>query len=473
METLIQPHITLMKDEEQYALVHRAALRVLAETGVRVDSPSVLKRLKHAGQVQVQDRVVKMPAEFVESAIHSAPHRIELFDRRGSPAFTMGDGSMRFGIGVTALSYLDPVTGVPEPFERRHVRDMTRLGGALPNYDVVSTVGVPRDVHPDLSDLYTALDMISHTTKPLVILVSDETRFPAVMDLFEALTGDLAAKPYVIPYFNPVSPLVYNAGTLDKMTVCLERGLPFILSSYSMAGMSSPMTPAGILALLMAELLGGLAIAQALKPGAPVSLGILPNYFDMQTMQSFYDPQSILLNLACGDMMAHYGIPHCGTSGSGTGWGTDFISADTYWMNTLTFSLMRGGLAPFVGDTLGAKAFAPNTVVYVHEVIDQARRIAAGFRLDEASSVLDEIAAAGPGGSFLSSPTTKRLYKTGYYKSPVWRRWSMEKWEGEGRPEADKLLREHTAALLKSAPAPDDCEELMRKGEERIGKLSR
>jgi trimethylamine--corrinoid protein Co-methyltransferase len=205
-----------------------------------------------------------------------------------------------------------------------------------------------------------------------------------------------------------------------------------------------------------------------MKRGTPVALGVLPNYFDMKTMQSFYDPQSILLNLACADMMAHYGLPHCGTSGSGTGWGTDFISADTYWMNALTYSLTRGGLAPFVGDTLGAKAFAPTTVVYVHEIIDQARRIAGGFQLDEASSVLGEIAAAGPGGSFLASPTTKRQYKTGYYQSPMWAHWSIEKWQAEGMPDPKKLLIERTRALLQSAPAPEDRDEFMRKGEEFI-----
>lgn len=462
------PRLTLLHDQDQIQQVHRYALRILSETGVRVDSPSIVKKLIRTGQVQVEGRTVKMSAELIESALKSAPRQIPVFNRRGQAAFTLGDGSLRFGIGVTALTYLDPLTDAPEPFARRHMRDMTRLGGALPHYDVISTVGVPRDVPPELSDLYSALDMLSHTVKPLVVLVSDESRFPAVMDLFETLTGDLSSRPFLIPYLNPISPLVYNTGTLDKMVCAIERGLPFILSSYSMAGMSSPMPPAGILSLLMAELLAGLAIAQVLKPGTPVSLGILPNYFDMKTMQSFYDPQSILLNLACADMLAHYGVPHCGTSGSGTGWGTDFISADTYWMNTLTFSLAHGGIAPFVGDTLGAKAFAPNTVVYVHEIIDQSRRIAGGFPLDEASSVLDEIAAAGPGGSFLSSPTTRRQYKTGYYQSPIWPHWSLEKWQSEAMPDAKQLLRQRTAALLESAPAPDDRDELMHKGEDFI-----
>ena len=318
--------------------------------------------------------------------------------------------------------------------------------------------------------LDASTEALSHTIKPLVVLVSDESRFPAVMDLLETLTGDLAARPFVFPYFNPISPLVYNSGTLDKMSCAIERGLPFILSSYSMAGMSSPMTPAGILAMLTAELLAGLTIAQVMKSGTPVALGVLPNYFDMKSMQSFYDPQSILLNIACAEMMAHYGIPHSGTSGSGTGWGTDFMSADTYWMNTLTFALTGGGLAPFVGDTLGAKGFAPNTIVYAHEIIDQSLRVAGGFTLEDEAGVVSEIAAAGAGGSFLASASTRRLYKTGYYQSPIWPHWSMEKWQAEGMPDAKKLLRERTLALLATAPTPEDCGELMSKGEEWISK---
>jgi trimethylamine--corrinoid protein Co-methyltransferase len=185
-------------------------------------------------------------------------------------------------------------------------------------------------------------------------------------------------------------------------------------------------------------------------------------------MLNFYDPQSILINVACAEMMAHYHLPHCGVTGSGTGWGADFISADTYWMNLLTYSLTRGGLAPFVGDTLGAKVFSPNTVVYVHEIIDQARRVAAGFQLDDASAVLDEIARVGPGGSFLATPSTRRVYKTGYYTSPVFPHWSLEQWQARGQPEAKSLLRQHTQALIESAPAPEDHAELLAKGEALI-----
>jgi trimethylamine--corrinoid protein Co-methyltransferase len=468
----VRPQLTLL-NEEQIHQVHGYALRILAETGVRVDSPSVAERLGRTGQVQVQGRSVKLSPDLVESAIRSAPSTVPMYDRRGYPAFCLGNNErLRFGIGVTALYYQEPVNENLQLFTRAHQRDLTRLGSALPLYDVISTPGIVRDVPELLSDLYGSLEHIANTTRPLVLLVSDERNFAPVLDLFEHLHGGLGEKPFVLPYFNPVSPLVMDAATLLKMEAAIQRGLPFIFSNYSMAGASTPLTPAGTLALLLAELLAGLTISQVLKPGAPVLLGMLPVYFDMKSLLNFYDPQSILLNLACAEMLAHYGLPHCGTSGSGTGWGMDLIAADTYWMNTLTFALKRGGLAPFVGDSLGSKAISPATIVHVHEVIEQALRFADGFQLDDAWAALDEIAKAGPGGSFLSAPSTRKNYKKGYYVSSVYPRWTMERWQAEGQPAARQVLRERTRALLADAPAPEDYEEMLGKGNEFIKSLA-
>jgi trimethylamine--corrinoid protein Co-methyltransferase len=80
-----------------------------------------------------------------------------------------------------------------------------------------------------------------------------------------------------------------------------------------------------------------------------VILGSLPAFFDMKGMGSFYDPQSYAVNLACVEMMAYYQLPHCGTSGSGTGWGADLIAGGHQWSNHLTSCLGKVGLVPFEG----------------------------------------------------------------------------------------------------------------------------
>ena len=465
----IRPRLSMMT-EEQIEQAHHYTLRVLSETGVRVDSPSVLALLKRKLNLKADGRTIRFPAEVVEEAIQSAPKTIDVFNRHGEKTFTLGADRLRFGVGVTALFYQEPVDDHLELFTRKNFQDLVRLGSALPLYDVISTVGIVRDVPENLGDLYGSLEHIANTTKPLVLLVSDENKFPSVLKMFESLHGDLGEKPFILPYFNPVSPLSMNAGTVDKMQVAIERGLPIIFANYSMAGASTPLTPAGTLSLLNAELLAGLVISQTIKKGAPILLGMLPVYFDMRSMLNFYDPQSVLISVACSEMMAHYGIPHCSTSGSGSGWGMDLIAGDIYWMNTLSLLLSHGSLAPFVGDSHGSKSISPMTIVHVHEVIDQALRFADGFQLDDAHAALEEISKVGPGGNFLSQPSTLKNYKNGYYVSRVYPHHTMEKWRDAGEPSATQILREKTIALLDSAPAADDHDELMSKGEEFIRK---
>jgi trimethylamine--corrinoid protein Co-methyltransferase len=472
MPESVLPKLTaLSPDQIQY--IHARSLEILKRTGVRIDSPRARRILAQAEGVQwvSEDRVLFQP-DLVEWAIQTAPAAVDLFDRRGQLSFRLGDDRTRFGIGVTNLYYQDPLNDAIEPFTRRHMALSARLGNQLPHYDVISTIGILQDYPPETADLYAVLELAANTTKPLVVLISNEGLFPQALDLLEHLHGDLATCPFVVPYFNPITPLIINEGTGDKLLEAIERGLPVIYSNYSMAGMSTPITAAGTLVLMNAELLAGLTLAQLARPGTPVILGSLPAYFDMRSMQDFYDPHSMLINLPCAEMMTHYGLPHAGTSGSGVGWGADLAAAGLLWMNHLTSLLGRSGLAPFVGGNLGSKAFSPALAVYSHEIIEQALRLSRGFSLDDESLDIEEIARRGPGGSFLEADLTMKLYRQAYHQSKIIPRIGLEKWEERGRPQVIDLLRRHTQNLLETAQPPQDHHELIAKGEAFIRKVT-
>ena len=446
--------------------VHAWSLEILATVGVRVDSPRARALLARAAGGSLEDGRVRIPAELVVWALNAAPKDVTVYGRTGEPAFKLGSGGdgPRFGIGVTNLYYQDPLTDAVVPFTREHMASCTRLGDALPSFDVVSTIGVLRDLPPAVADLYATLEMAVNTSKPLVLLVSEPSFAPS-LDLLEALCGDLASKPFVIPYVNPVSPLVINAETSDKMTEAIVRGLPVIYSNYGMSGATAPITPAGTLATLNAELLAGLVLAQLLREGTPVILGSLPAGFDMASAASYYGPETMLLNLACGEMMAHYRLPHCGTSGSGAGWGADLPAADLFWMNHLTSCLGSVGLAPFVGGNFDSLAFSPAAAVYADHVIRQARRFASGFALDDEALGLAEIAEVGPGGNYFTADLTLRHFREAAFNSPVFPRLTLEAWQAAGQPRAEDVLRRHTVALMASHAAPPDHGELLERGE--------
>ena len=182
----VRPKLHLL-NEEQIEQAHLYTLSVLSETGVRVDSPSMLSLLEHKLGLKADGRMIRFPAEVVEEAIQSAPKTIDVFNRRGEQTFTLGADRLRFGVGVTALFYQEPVDDHLDLFTRKNFQDLVRLGSACTLYDVISTVGIVRDVPENLTDLYGSLEHIANTTKPLVLLVSDENKFPAVLqDVREA-----------------------------------------------------------------------------------------------------------------------------------------------------------------------------------------------------------------------------------------------------------------------------------------------
>lgn len=463
----VTPCLTVLTPPE-IQQVHTYILNVLADVGVRVDSPTARQIFAQNPGARLDGDRVRLEAELVEWAIASAPEKIKVFDRRGEHRFTLGEDRTRFGIGVTNLYYQDPLTDDVTRFTRNHMALSVRLGDVLPQFDVVSTIGVVQDLPQDIADLYATLEMVANTTKPLVLLISDETLFEPALDMLEMLIGDLSEKPFVIPYLTPVTPLVMNTATTDKMIAAIERGLPIIFSNYGMAGMSTPISPAGTLILLTAELLAGLVFSQLIRPGTPVILGSLPSFFDMKALVDYYDPLTFLLNLACAEMMAHYHLPHAGTSGSGLGWGMDLLAGGLLWIDHLASCLGKVGLAPFVGGNLGSKAFAPALVVYSNEIIEQARRFASGFALDKESAALDDITQVGAGGHFLTTPLTLNRFRQEYYTSHIFPRLSLETWLEKGQPQAIQLLRERTMALLDGAQPPVDHDELLARGESFI-----
>ncbi len=460
----VRPRLEVLS-KDQILQIHDYSLRILSSAGVRVDSERARNLFARAGgESVVAGDLVRIPADLVAWALEKAPDAVEIYDRHANLAFRL-PGEARFGIGVTALQYQDPASDDVTLFARKHMESMARLGDALPSYDAVSTVGIVQDVPPDQSDLYATLEMVANTEKPLVILVSNEDLFPSVLALLEHLCGDLASAPFVLPYFNPISPLVIGRGTVSKMFHAVERGLPFIYSNYGMAGASTPITPASAMVLLNAELLAGLTLSQLMREGTPIILGSLPAVFDMRGMGSYYEARSYLSDLACAEMMAYYCLPHCGTSGSGMGWGADVIAAGHQWLNHLISCIGKVGLVPFVGDNLGSKAFSPAVVVYANEVIAQARLFAGGFPLDEDSVALEQVINVGPGGSFLTSDLTLKLFRSAAFQSEIFPNLTLERWQDEGAPEAGEILRQHTISLLRSLDPPEDHGDLMARGE--------
>ncbi|THB80951.1 MAG: hypothetical protein D3926_04600 [Desulfobacteraceae bacterium] len=469
--TVIRPRIQALTPE-QISKVHQDALKILMETGVTVDEPGARSLFDKAG-ASIDGERVRIPEDLLQRALDSAPSRVQIFDRTGQAAFelngTEGQQDTVFGVGVTNLNYLDPKDSRIYPFNRRHMSLTAGLAHSLEYFDFLSTPGVIQDMAPDMADRYGLLEMMANTTKPLVMLISDWDGFIPALELCEHLFPDMCDTPFFIPYVNPITPLVLNAETTMKMDAAIGRGLPVIFSNYGMSGATCPITPAGTLVLLTAELLAGLVYSQLVREGTPVILGSLPAAFDMRQAGSFYSPHTLLLNVACAEMMAHYNIPHCGTSGSSNGWGADLLSAVTLCTNHITSCLGHAGMVPFVGGCFDSLVFSPELVVYADDVIRQSRMFTAGFSLEDDMVGFEDISTIGPGGNYLMSGLTAKYFKQSLFGSTIWPYTSLDKWHETGQTSAWQVLNQKTRDLLDHLVLPEDHKEILDKGERFLG----
>lgn len=467
----VRPKLQLL-GPEQINEVHRYSIRILEDTGIQVESKRALQIFAKSDAVNIRNGVVRIKGELVDHAIRQAASNIEVFDQSGDHAFHLGkhQGSETyFGIGVTNTWFQDIATKRVERFTRKHMQYCTQLGNLLANYHMVSTLGIPSDAPVDKLDLYATLDMYANTTKPLVLLISGKGKINEVFDLLSALHGDIGARPFIIPYVNPITPLVLNEATSDKMIVTLERDLPLMYSNYSMYGGTSPVTEGGTLALLNAELLGGLVFSQLVREGSKVILGSLPAAFNMATMGSQYTTSSYLLNLACSEMMNFYEIPHCGTSGSNNGRGADLLASADLWLNHLSSCTGKIGCAPFVGGNFDSMAFSPATAVLSNHIIGEAKRFARGFILNDETVNLQDINHVGHGGDFLTSEQTLASLDIHSHTHPIWPALSLDSWKAQDMPSAEKELIDYTEELFgRARKASEERLEIIKMGEHYI-----
>lgn len=467
----IRPKIQLL-GPEQMNEVHGYSIRILEDTGIKVESKTALEIFAKSDGVKIKGDVVHIHGELINHAIKQAPSNIEVYNKSGDPAFNLGKNQgqdTHFGIGCTNTWFLNIEGSKVEKFTRKHMQHSTKLGDLLDNYAMVSTIGIPSDVPVDKLDLYSTLDMYANTNKPLVLLISGEGTINSVFDMLSTLHGDISTNPFCIPYVNPITPLVLNESTTDKMIASINYDLPIMYSNYSMYGATTPVSEGGSLALLNAELLAGLVFGQLVKEGSKMILGSLPASFNMQSMGSDYTPTSYLLNLASAEMMNFYEIPHCGTSGSTSGRGADLLASGNLWLNHLSSCLGKIGCAPFVGGNFDSTAFSPSNIVLSDQIIGKAKAFVEGFTLNEETVNLQEITRVGHGGDYLTSEQTLAALDKLSTTDNIWPSLSLEAWQDQQKPSAEKELINYTQDLYsKAIKASEDVASIIHKGEEYI-----
>jgi trimethylamine--corrinoid protein Co-methyltransferase len=467
---MIRPKIEIL-DDDQKKQINDYSIRILHETGVKIESEKALNLLKQNPEVRVDGQIAYFSANVIDRALRSLPTQININCGFKKQVISVGeDSETLFGVGVTNLFYDN--NGVHEKFTKEHTAIASGLCNTLENYDLLSTPGVVQNVDESLADLHSTAAMLANTEKPLVLLISDEKQTRDVFRMVEEVRGK--PKEYhsdCLLYVNPVTPLVINNETIEKIYTASEFNIPVIYSNYGMYGATTPITVAGSAALMNAELLAGVVLSQHIKEGMPMILGSMASSFDMATMGSLYTPKTMLLNSICAEMMDYYMIPHAGASGSGPGWGGDISGSGILTLNHYTSLMTNAGIVPFVGGCFDSTVFSPEFVVYSDHIISLAKDFMNIFEISDQEVGIDEIINLGPGANFLTSELTLNKFTEETGKERIWENYSLERWIEAGKPDALQQLKKKTKDILDSLHLPQDNQKIASICESFISKI--
>ncbi len=451
--------LSYLTDDDK-AAIYEAALDIMATIGQRVHHPVALELLRAAGAEVVEPDLVKIPRELVEKARASAPPVIEVYDRAGEPAMSLGGYNSYFGNGSAVTSVYDVETGDHRPTVLADGEMAARLCDVLPNIDFVMAYAHPRGGDPHRALLESFRAMVTNTTKPLVVVAENAGDLAVMADVAAVLRGgaeELRARPYFTMYLEPVSPLGHPVESIDKLLFCADHGIPAIYSPAPLAGGTAPITVAGLVAQGEAESLLGLVVHQLRKPRAPFVFGIGPGVLDMGTMQSAYNAPEYLMGYICAVEMARWlDLPNWGYAGTTDAQVID-AQAGMEAAELTFFSLAIGSnLNHDIGYLDYGMTGSLELMVLTDEYLSLNRKIFAGVEVTPETLAVDVVRDVGPGGDFLAHRHTAKNVRKAQWRPTIINRQGYVRWQEEGgldlaekaRRKALRLLETHTPAPL-------------------------
>jgi len=442
--------------------IYEAALEIIGTIGMRVHHGEVRELLRAAGCKVTEHDLVTISRELVERARATAPAMIEVFDRAGEPAMSLGGANSYFGTGSDLMSTYDLETGEHRQSVLSDIGRAARLCDALPNLDFVMSCAHPNDIEPHRSYLESFRAILTNTSKPMVMTSENADDLEVLWRIACELRGgpeELRDKPYFVLYGEPTSPLRHPEDSVAKLLLCADWGIPAIYSPAPLAGGTAPITVAGHVAQGTAESLLGLVVHQLRRPGAPFVFGIGPAVLDMGTMQSAYNAPEYLMGYVCAVEMARWlDLPNWGYAGT-----TDAQVIDAQAgmeAAELTFLSLAAGsnLNHDIGYIDYGMTASLELIVIVDEYISLNRRLFAGVEVSPETLAVETIRQVGPGGDFLSAKHTAKHVRTAQWRPTIINRQGYVRWQEEGGLDLREKARRKALRLLEThqpAPLPD------------------
>jgi trimethylamine--corrinoid protein Co-methyltransferase len=460
----LRPTLRMLSDE-QIRAIHNTSLDILAGTGIEMRHEGACDLLLHAGAWQSGDRI-KIPEYLVMGALRSAPSRIGVHNRLGQLTMPLEEGKVYFGTGSDCPFTIDLETSERRPSVAEDVRRFAQLCDGLDQIDFVMSMGTPSDVPTMDHYLHSFIQMIRGSVKPNVYTAKDRQDMEDIYTIARAVAGgeaELRARPFMLLYAEPISPLLFNQESVDNLLFCAQKGIPGAYLPSPNTGGGGPITIAGALALGNAECLAGLVLTQLVRPGAPFLYGMNIAALDMQsTIIAYGAPDWAQAMAAFSDMARFYHLPVWGGAGATDSKVVDAQAGFEATTTIMSAFMSRCNVVHDVGYMEYGSTSSMELLVICDEIIRHTRFIVDGVEVSERTLARNAIHRARPGGGFFADDHTLEHWKWAQWRPRVADRMRYANWQKRGSMDMAARANEWARRILdehQPPPLPPAAEE--------------
>ncbi len=460
-------------DTVEMEAIHNAALQILDEVGMWIDSDEALDYLEDFGcRVNRNTRIVHFPKDLVNQtgerlrSDYSDPKRVPermsvryseiYFSTRPHRVYT--DFTTNTGGFCVFIYDLD---GIRRTANMEDVRACIRLADALGNIDFMGLPVSAQEVPAVMQPVVMAAELVKHTKKLGGIEAFDRHDVGFISQIGEIVAGSseaLRREPVLVGYGEARSPLCIDRNMAEILIDYVKLGLPQSLDTMPNAGMTAPITPAGCLAQGIAESLGGLILGYAVSSNAIMSIDVCPSKADMRTgLFAYASPERMPMLAANTQMITEfYGCPG-GTHGGKTDACFPGVQTGLEKMATMLFPPLAGSVGiGTLGHLENAVTFSPQQLVIDNELAGAVRKMLEGFEVTEETLGVEAIKEVGINGAFLEHPHTlthlrDTTFNSGFFDRKNWDtgiRYEMQGLEQRAKERAGKLMAKETEPPL-------------------------
>jgi len=316
------------------------------------------------------------------------------------------------------------------------------------------SLGLIDNVTSSLASVYEFEQMITHTGKPVLGWAFKKEHLEDIYKIATAVSGSeetFQQQPNFGFFSTWQAPLTHTDEDIANCLWAVGKNIPLIYLGGGVAGLSAPVTGAGLLVSNLACMLSGLAIFQLKKPGAPVCLGAIPTPMDLRTARVAYGgPETSLYSAAISEMMHFFGVPFMGTAGASESKGMDLQAAIESTFQVVLSQLSQANMVHDVGFLDCADIGSLEMLVMTDEIISQAKRIARGITVTDETLMLDLIDDVGSDGSFIATPETARLCREEIFTSDLVDRNPWIAWQENGAETMLDRIQKKLLGILSS-----------------------